>query len=464
MNFDIVKRLLRKARLFIQYKIRMSTAQIIAGGFLMIILAGTILLMLPAATRTGVSTGFIDALFTATSATCVTGLVVFDTYSYWSVFGQLVILFMIQIGGLGFMTMGAVFAFVLKSKISFRQRLVMSESIGLDMTSGVVRMTQHILIGTLIFESIGALILAVRFIPEFGLWNGIYKGVFHAVSAFCNSGMDLMGQRVAFSSLTAYVGDWTVNLTIMLLIIIGGTGFYVWEDIYHAKSYKALSLHSKIVLTMNLFLILVGALLIFGMDYNNPQTLGPLSPAAKGLASLFQSVTSRTAGFNTIDLASLSVASTFTMILLMFIGGAPGSTAGGIKTTTLGLLFFTAVSSLRGSKDINAFSRRMEPMAVRRAITIVLIALTVIASGIMLLSGTNPELSFLEVVFEVVSAFGTVGLSLGVTPSLGAVSKIALACIMFFGRVGVVTIMLSLTIKGFRAKNTVRYPVGRILI
>ncbi len=464
MSFEFVKRQLRKARLFAQYKIRVSAAQTIVGGFLLIILVGAILLTLPIATRSGESTGFVDALFTATSSTCVTGLVVFDTYSYWSLFGQTVILTMIQIGGLGFMTMGAVFAFILKSKISFRQRLVMSESIGMDMTSGIVRMTQHILVGTLIFETVGALILAVRFIPEFGFWDGIYKGVFHAVSAFCNSGMDLMGEREAFSSLTYYVNDWTVNLTIMLLITIGGTGFYVWEDIYHAKSYKGLSLHSKIVLTMNISLVVVGALLIFGMDYHNPETLGPLSPASKVLASLFQSVASRTAGFNTVDLSSLSVASTFTMILLMFIGGAPGSTAGGIKTTTLGLLFFTAISSLRGSKDVNAFARRMEPMAVRRAVTIVLIALCVVAVGIIILSGADPELSFIEVVFEVVSAFGTVGLSLGITPEMGVISKLAIACIMFFGRVGVLTIMLSLTLKGFKAKNTVRYPIGRILI
>ena len=464
MSFEFVKRQLRKARLFAQYKIRVSAAQTIVGGFLLIILVGAILLTLPIATRSGESTGFVDALFTATSSTCVTGLVVFDTYGYWSLFGQTVILTMIQIGGLGFMTMGAVFSFILKSKISFRQRLVMSESIGMDMTSGIVRMTQHILVGTLIFETVGALILAVRFIPEFGFWDGIYKGVFHAVSAFCNSGMDLMGEREAFSSLTYYVNDWTVNLTIMLLITIGGTGFYVWEDIYHAKSYKGLSLHSKIVLTMNISLVVVGALLIFGMDYNNPETLGPLSPASKVLASLFQSVASRTAGFNTVDLSSLSVASTFTMILLMFIGGAPGSTAGGIKTTTLGLLFFTAISSLRGSKDVNAFARRMEPMAVRRAVTIVLIALCVVAVGIIILSGADPELSFIEVVFEVVSAFGTVGLSLGITPEMGVISKLAIACIMFFGRVGVLTIMLSLTLKGFKAKNTVRYPIGRILI
>ena len=464
MWLDRIKRALRKARLFAQYKMRVSSAQTLVGGFLLIILTGAVLLMLPAATRTGETTGFVDALFTATSATCVTGLVVFDTYSYWSLFGQIVILSLIQIGGLGFMTMGAVFAFVLKSKISFRQRLVMSESIGLDVTSGVVRMTRHILIGTLIFEAAGALILAVRFIPEFGFANGIYKGVFHAISAFCNSGMDLMGERQAFSSLTAYTGDWAVNLVVMLLITVGGTGFFVWEDIYHAKNIRALSLHSKLVLSMNLALVILGTVLILSMDFHNPKTLGELPFHEKLLASLFQSVTSRTAGFNTLDLASLSVASTFTMILLMFIGGAPGSTAGGIKTTTLGLLFVTALSSLRGSKDINAFRRRMEPLAVRRAITIVLIALVVIALGIMLVSGSNPHLSFIEVVFEIVSAFGTVGLTLGITPSLSVIAKLTLIFIMFFGRVGVVTIMLSLTMKSFGAKNTVRYPVGRILI
>ena len=464
MKICLQKTMMGKARFFIKHKLKLSNAQILVGGFVLIILVGTLLLMMPVSSRQMQPTSFLDALFTATSSACVTGLVVFDTYSYWSIFGQLVILALIQIGGLGFMTLGAIGAFVLRSKISFKQRLVMSESIGLDDTNGVVRMTSHILVGTFLFEAIGAVILSIRFIPEFGLLGGIYKGVFHAVSAFCNSGMDLIGEKAAFGSLTPYVDDWIINITIMLLIIIGGTGFYVWEDIYRSKSYKNLTLHSKLVLLMNIALIIFGAVMIFFLDYNNPKTLGALPFHSKLLASLFQSVTSRTAGFCTLNLADLSVGSTFVMMILMFIGGAPGSTAGGIKTTTLGLLFFTSLASIRGSHDINAFKRRMDVMAVYRAVTIVLMALCITVGGILILSAFDPGYSLKEIAFEVISAFGTVGVTLGITPSLGTVSKLTLIFIMFFGRVGVMTIMLSIAMKGIKAKNTVRYPVGRILI
>lgn len=464
MRLDNTRNLWHKIKLFTKYKIRFTTAQTLVVGFAVIIFIGTVLLMLPVSCRASHSTGFIDAFFTATSATCITGLVVFDTYTYWSTFGQIVILSLIQIGGLGFMTMGSVIAFILRSKISFRQRLAMSESIGLDVTSGVVRMTRHILTGTVIFEAAGALILSVKFIPEFGFVGGIYKGIFHAVSAFCNSGMDLMGEKQIFSSLSSYTGDWIVNFTIMLLITVGGTGFFVWEDIYHSKNYKSLSLHSKLVISINAALVIFGAVMIFFMDFHNPATLGKLPFSSKVLASLFQSVTSRTAGFNTIDLASLSVGSTFVMMILMFIGGAPGSTAGGVKTTTIGLLFFTALASVRGNSDVNAFRHRIDHMAVFRAVTAVLLSICVVAAGTIILSASNPFYSFKEIVFEVISAFGTVGLSLGITPTLTPLSKITLALIMFFGRVGVVTIMLSLTLKGLKTNSKIRYPIGRIMI
>ncbi len=464
MKLYNIRKMCNAIKMFMKYKMKLTTAQMLVLGFAVIIAVGTILLMLPVSSRSGCKTSFVNAFFTATSASCITGLVVFDTYTYWSMFGQLVLLALTQIGGLGFMTMGSVIAFLMRSKISFRQRLAMSESIGLDMTSGIVRMTQHILIGTFIFEAAGALILSVKFIPEFGLGGGIYKGVFHAVSAFCNSGIDLMGEKQPFGSFCNYTDDWVVNITIMLLITVGGTGFFVWEDIYRSKNYKSLSFHSKLVLTINTALVIFGAAMIFFMDYHNPGTLGKLPFGTKVLASLFQSVASRTAGFCTVNLSALSVGSTFVMMILMFIGGAPGSTAGGVKTTTVGLLFFTVLASIRGSEDVNAFKHRIEHLAVFRAVTVVLMSLCVVVAGTLVLSMADPMYSFKEIVFEVISAFGTVGLTLGITPTLSAVSKVALALIMFFGRVGVVTIMLSLTLRGTKPNSKIRYPVGRVMI
>lgn len=451
-------------RLFMKRRLLLSNTQIIALGFMLIILVGSLLLSLPVATRSGQAVNYLDALFTATTATCVTGLVVHDTFTQWSLFGQIVILVLIQIGGLGFMSIATLFSLMLRRTISYKERMVISESISVEQTSGVVRMIQHVLLGTIMFEGIGAMILAVRFIPDFGFANGVYKGVFHAVSAFCNAGLDLMGEAEPYSSLMGYQGDWIVNLTVMSLIIIGGLGFYVWEDIYHCKNWRDLHLHSKIVILMSIVLIFGGALLIFLMEFSNPGTLAPLPWHSKILASLFQAVSPRTAGFNTLDLTRLTTASTFVIMLLMFIGGAPGSTAGGIKITTLGMLIFTAISTMRGTPDVNAFHRRMEVQAIRRAVTIVLIALGVVSLGVIILSVCEPRLMFRDIVFEVISAFGTVGLSMGITPMLGTMSKLTLIVLMYFGRVGVLTIMLSLTMKGLGSRNMLRYPKGKILV
>lgn len=447
-------------------KIPFRTTQVIAVGFLLIILTGACLLTLPIATKAGTATSFIDALFTATTATCVTGLVVFDTYSHWNVFGQLIILALIQIGGLGFMTVGTLFSLALRRRVSFRQRMLMSESLALDTssTSGVVRITRHVLLGTLMFEGLGAAILAVRFIPDYGFAQGLYMGIFHSISAFCNAGIDVMGIYQPFSSLTSYAQDWIVNITICALIIIGGTGFFVWEDVYHARHWRDLSMHSKLVISMNIVLVLSGTLIVFCMDFNNPGTLGPMPISSKFLASLFMSTTSRTAGFNTVDLAQLSVTSTFIVMVLMFIGGAPGSTAGGVKTTTIGLLVFTVFAAVRGTTDVNAYGRRIDEQSIRRAITIVMISLAVVVFGIIVLSASDPHLDFDEIVFEVISAFGTVGLTLGITPTLSTISKLALIIIMYFGRVGIFTIMMSLTVKGLSQNTSIRLPRGKILI
>ena len=323
------------------------------------ILFGSVLLMLPVAARNGNGTPFIDALFTATTATCVTGLVVHDTFSYWSIFGQIVILCLIQIGGLGFMTLATLFSLAVRRKISYNERLLISESLGKDSAQGVVSLTQHLLIGTIVIESAGMLILAVKFIPTMGFSTGLYYAIFHSVSAFCNAGIDLMGQFGPYSSLTAYADDWVVNLTIMSLIIIGGLGFMVWENIYRSKSFRDLSVHSKLVLIITVFLIVMGTLLILLFEYDNPETLADKPWDEKILASLFQSVTCRTAGFNTIDLAQMRNASIIVMTILMFIGGAPGSTAGGVKVTVIGILLFTILSTMRGRDDVNVMGKRL---------------------------------------------------------------------------------------------------------
>lgn len=427
------------------------------------ILFGSVLLMLPVAARNGNGTPFIDALFTATTATCVTGLVVHDTFSYWSIFGQIVILCLIQIGGLGFMTLATLFSLAVRRKISYNERLLISESLGKDSAQGVVSLTQHLLIGTIVIESAGMLILAVKFIPTMGFSTGLYYAIFHSVSAFCNAGIDLMGQFGPYSSLTAYADDWVVNLTIMSLIIIGGLGFMVWENIYRSKSFRDLSVHSKLVLIITVFLIVMGTLLILLFEYDNPETLADKPWDEKILASLFQSVTCRTAGFNTIDLAQMRNASIIVMTILMFIGGAPGSTAGGVKVTVIGILLFTILSTMRGRDDVNVMGKRLGGNNVFRAMMIFIIAMVILCTGTLLLCAFE-DISIRESVFEIASALGTVGLSLGITPSFGLPAKIMLICIMFMGRVGVFTMAVSISLKNNKAQPKIRYPEDRIMI
>lgn len=451
-------------RLAMKRRWRLSNTQVIALGFFVVILIGSVILSLPIATRSGKSVGYINALFTATTSTCVTGLIVGDTYTTWSLFGQIVILCLIQVGGLGFMAIATLVSLMLRRNISYKERLVISESISVSETSGVVRITKHMLLGTLIFEGIGAILLAIRFIPEFGVAGGIFKGIFHSVSAFCNAGIDLMGEKAPYSSLISYQSDWIVNLTIMPLIVIGGLGFYVWEDIYRSRRWRKLHLHSKMVILMSVILIFAGAVLFFLMEYRNPDTIGNAPWHTKVLASLFQSVTPRTAGFNTVDQSKLTGASAFLTMVFMFIGAAPGSTGGGVKVTTVGILIFTAISTMRSSQDVNMFGRRIEPHTVKRAITIVLVSLCIVILGIIVLSVCQPQAQLSDIIFEVVSAFGTVGLTVGITPQLDAVSKLVLIIIMYLGRVGVLTIALSLMAKGLGRENSFRYPKGKILV
>ncbi|MCG8500281.1 MAG: TrkH family potassium uptake protein [Firmicutes bacterium] len=442
--------------------LNMSPTQFIVLGYVLVILIGSILLNLPMASKDGNSVGYVNALFTATSATCVTGLVVVDTYTHWTTFGQLTILFLLQIGGLGFMTMATLFSLMLGRKISFKERLLMAESLNHYSLEGIVRLTKQILLGTLMFEGAGALILSIRFANEYGVAKGIYKGIFHAVSAFCNAGFDLMGESEKFTSLTAYVDDPIVNLTIMALVIIGGLGFYVWNNIYKAKNVNDLKLHTKLVLLISAVLLAGGFIFFFLLEFNNPDTLKPLSLGDKVLAAMFQSVTTRTAGFNTLPLSDLTNASKFMTIVLMFIGGSPGSTAGGIKTVTAGVLLFAVISVIRRSDDTELFRRRLHYSVVLRALSVVVISIGIVLGTTVILS-IFESASFIEIFFEAVSAFGTVGLSLGMTPSLSTVSKLTLIGTMFLGRVGVFTMALALVAKG-KKNRKLRYPEGKIMV
>lgn len=445
-------------------------ARFVALGFLIIILSGAFLLTLPFSTVDGKGISFVKALFTATSATCVTGLVVVDTNMYWTVWGKIIILFLIQIGGLGFMSLATLISIVIRRGIGLRERLVLADSISTNSLAGIVKLVEHVLIGTLIFEGLGAIVLSIRFIPEFGICDGIFKGIFHSISAFCNAGFDLMGSSSAeFVSLTAYVGDITVNLVIMTLIVVGGIGFLVWKDLYTQPNPKKWKLHTKLALTVTGSLILFGFLAFLFLEWSNPKTLGALQTHQKPLAAMFMSITPRTAGYNTISIADLGASSKLITVILMFIGGSPGSTAGGIKTIVFGIMIYTLFSVLKGQDYIHAFKKRLTSGTMMRAVTIVILGLTIVFSGTLLIlayenlygySGVEP----LSALFEVTSAFATVGLTTGITPYLSNSSLILLSLIMFIGRVGIFTTLIAITVKRASSEETFRYPEERIII
>lgn len=441
-------------------KIKLTPTQVLALGFAAIILIGTLLLMLPVATKSGERTDFLTALFTATSATCVTGLVVVDTKTYWSVFGQIVIMLLIQVGGLGIMTMSTLFALILDRKITFKERLVMQEAFNTNSLGGIVKFAKYILMVSFLFESIGAIILTLRFLPQMGLKKAVYYGLFHSISAFNNAGFDLMGN---FRSLTGYVSDWVVNLVIMGLIIFGGLGFYVLLDIYEHRHFNKFTLHSKIVITITLFLITIGTLLIFLFEYNNPKTLKPLDFPTKILAALFQAVTPRTAGFNTLSLSDMTIASKFLTIILMFIGASPAGTGGGIKTTTFAVILYTVLSVIKGEEETVLYKRTISRNIVYKAVAISFISVFIIFSVTMVLSITETS-NFLTVLYETTSAFGTVGLSLGLTPELSTVGKIIIIFTMYTGRVGPLTLALALAKRQRRPKPIIKYAEEKIMV
>ena len=424
--------------MFFGKTVHLSPARMILIGFALLILVGTGLLMLPISTNSPGGATFLDALFTATSATCVTGLVVHDTALYWTPFGQAVILILIQIGGMGVVTVAIAIAMLSGKKIGLRQRWVMQESIAAPQVGGIVRLTGFVLKMVLLLESIGAILLALRFCPEVGLLRGIWYGVFHSISAFCNAGFDLFGVRSPFSSLTGHTGDPVVNLVVMLLIITGGLGFLTWHDIkthkWHLHAYR---LQSKLILAATMVLLLLPGLFLFFYEFSQPQWAN-LSLQERIFAAAFQAVTPRTAGYNTVDLTQMSQPSQLLLVLLMLTGGAPGSTAGGFKVTTLAVLFLTTSAVIRRKSSAQCFGRRIAAEVLPRAVTIFFLYLSLCLLGTLLLCSLE-EISLMQALFECASAIGTVGLSLGMTPDLGSVSKVILIFLMYLGRVGGLT-------------------------
>lgn len=412
------------------------------AGYCTIILIGTMLLCLPFSSADGTMTAISDSFFTAASAACVTGLIRFDTYTHWSFFGQLVILLLIQVGGLGFVTIATFMHILSRQKIGLSSRMLMREAVSAPQIGGIVRMTRFILLGSLMIEGLGAVALAVYFCPRLGPLQGIFYSVFHSISAFCNAGFDLMGKDAAFSSMTSVVSDWYVNLVLMLLILIGGLGFFVWQDLLETKfRFSEMRVHSRLVFAMTVILFLTGAVGFFVLEYGGNAYAG-MRVSDKLLASMFQSVTARTAGFNTVDLAALSEGSILLMICLMVIGGSTGSTAGGMKTTTAAVLILSVISTFRRKKHIECFGRRLEEDISRTASCIFMMYLGLILSSTILISAIE-GLPVLTVMFETASAVATVGLTLGITPGLSMVSKLILAFLMIFGRAGSLTMLLA---------------------
>ena len=441
---------------------KITYVRIIAVGYMTVILIGTLLLLLPPATRAGESTGILTALFTATSATCVTGLVVVDTATHWTAFGQTVILLMIQIGGLGFMTLGVLIAHILRRRISLRTRGILQESMNYMQLGGVIRLVKITFWGTFLFEGCGAVLLAVRFIPVFGIAKGILYGIFHSVSAFCNAGFDLMGGYSGkYSSFVEFHGDVLINCVLMALVILGGLGFFVWSDLKkNGCRWKRYMLHTKITLFTTVLLLVAGTILYF--LFENDNLLAQMSGKDKFLAALFSSVTARTAGFNTIDTGGLTGASKLLTMLLMFIGGSPGSTAGGIKTVTALVLVAYVWSNLRESKGVNMFQRRLDDDVIRKASNVVVLSMLMAVVSVIFICFIQPYLPVEDVMFEVFSAIGTVGMSTGLTRDLSTASRIVIILLMYCGRIGSMSFALSFTER--KKVAPVQFPVEKIMI
>ncbi len=440
----------------------LSATRIIALTFAAIILAGALLLTLPAASRSGVSCGFRPALFTATSATCVTGLVLYDTWSQWSGFGQIVILCLIQVGGLGFMSAATVFVFFLRRRIGLKQRLVMAQALSLNEIDGVVRLQKMVLIGSFSMEAAGAAILTLHLLPEYGLKRALRWGVFHAVSAFCNAGFDIFGSLEPGGSLAPFQSDPVVLLTLGALVVVGGLGFLVWEEVVRVRRFRRLSVYTRLVLTATAALLLAGWALTCLLEWNNPLTLGAMSLPDKLLNGLFQSITLRTAGFAAIDQGALTQGGKAVAMVFMLIGGSSGSTAGGLKTVTFLVLLLFMATRARGRSTVCVFKRTIPQEQVLNAMTIALIMIALAMFGGIFISATSP-VDFTDALYEAVSALATVGLTAGATGSLSVPAQILIIVYMYFGRVGVLTISLGF-LAGDRAEERFQYAQTNLLI
>jgi len=440
-------------------KSKLNEVQVLAIGFALVILIGGIILSLPISSVDGTYTSFLDSLFTSTSAVCVTGLVTVDTGTHWNNFGKIVIMLLIEIGGLGFMSLTIFIAILLGKKITLKDRLIMQEAMNTFNIQGLVKMVQYVLGFTFIVQVSGAILLATQFIPQFGWKTGMFYSIFHSVSAFCNAGFDLFGN---YDSLVNYSSNAVVLLTIGGLIIIGGLGFTVSLEIFNYRKARRLSTHSKMVIFITLFLIIFGAIFIFLVEYKNPVTLANMNFRDKVLNAFFASVTPRTAGFNSISTDGMTMAGKLMTIILMFIGGASGSTAGGLKVTTFGVLAFTLISALKGRDDTEAFGRRFSKETVYKAFTLLCISMMLVLTTTIILTITEPDKLFINLLYEATSAFATVGLTAGVTQSIGSLSKVVLIITMYLGRVGALTVILAVINK--KKKNRIKYPEAKILI
>ena len=440
----------------------LSPMKVIALTFAVMIFLGAGLLALPAASRSGISCGFRPALFTATSATCVTGLVLYDTWSQWSGFGQIVIISLIQIGGLGFMSAASLMFFLLRKRIGLKERMLMAQALSLNDMQGVVRLQKTVLIGSLSIEAIGALILTLRFLPEYGLGTSVKWGVFHAISAFCNAGFDIFGCITPGTSLLEFNSDPVVLLTLSALVILGGLGFFVWEEVTRKRHFRELRVYTRLVLIATGFLLVSGMILICLAEWQNPETLGAMSFGDKLLNGFFQSVTLRTAGFAAIDQAKLTDAGKGISLLYMLIGGSSGSTAGGLKTVTAMVLVLFITARARGKSTVRVFKRTIPASQVMDAMTIASIMLGLAFFGGVFICATSP-VSFTDGLYEAVSALATVGLTAGVTPALSIPAQILMIIYMYFGRVGVLTISLGF-LMGDQAEERFQYAQTNLLI
>ena len=447
-------------------KLKLSTTHIILFSFLIAVLVGAVLLSLPISSATGEWTPFVDALFTSTTATCVTGLVVVPTFSAWSTFGHIIILFLIQIGGLGVITVVSLLAMMFHKKMGLSDRLLLQDAFNLNTLSGLSRFVKKVVLGTFLVEGIGALLYMTVFVPEFGL-KGIWISVFTAISAFCNAGIDI----IAPDSLAGYVHNPIINLTTCLLIFFSGIGYIVWWDVIRVlklrkkrkiKVLKALTLHSKIALTTTLVLIFGGALCIFLFEYNNPQTMKDFTLYQKIQASFFQSVTTRTAGFFTVPQENLSNGSALVSVLLMFIGGSPVGTAGGIKTVTIAVVVAAAIAAIKNQKDVTMFNRTLSKEAISKAVAVICTSFFIMFMSTLLLSAVT-DASFLDILYETVSATATVGLTRNLTGSLNTIGKIIIIATMYFGRVGPISLAIALNLKK-QNPNIIKNPVEDISV